>query len=40
MSFNKQPIFWCCDKQINPLFDNIDEKDYDEPLILLNNQQY
>jgi endonuclease/exonuclease/phosphatase family metal-dependent hydrolase len=38
MSFNKQPIFWCCDKQINPLFDNINEKDYDKPLKLLNNQ--
>ena len=34
---DKQPIYWCCDKQIKPLFDNIKETDYDEPLKKLKN---
>jgi endonuclease/exonuclease/phosphatase family metal-dependent hydrolase len=37
MSFNKEPIFWCCNKQIKPLFNDIDENDYSEPLKRLNN---
>jgi endonuclease/exonuclease/phosphatase family metal-dependent hydrolase len=37
MSFNKEPIFWCCNKEIKPLFDDIDEGDYVEPLKRLNN---
>jgi endonuclease/exonuclease/phosphatase family metal-dependent hydrolase len=37
MTFNKEPIFWCCNKQIKPLFDDIKEDDYVSPLKRLNN---
>ena len=37
MSFNKEPIFWCCNKQIKPLYDDIKENDFAEPLRRLNN---
>ena len=30
---SKEPIFWCCNKEeIKPLFDDIEEGDYKEPL--------
>jgi endonuclease/exonuclease/phosphatase family metal-dependent hydrolase len=34
---SKEPIYWCCSKQIKPLFEDINEGDYAEPLKRLNN---
>jgi endonuclease/exonuclease/phosphatase family metal-dependent hydrolase len=35
---SKEPIFWCCNKEeIKPLFDDIEEGDYKEPLKKLDN---
>ena len=33
----KEPINWCCNKQIKPLFNDIKEGAYDEPLKRINN---
>jgi len=36
--FNRISLKWCCDKQINPLYTDINENDYTEPLKRLSNE--